>query len=211
MSCNTSENRMFNTSAINAGIGDPLSFTRSRSKQVGLISIYAALVLVCSYLLAYIPNVEVTTCLLFVAGYCFGTKHGCLVAFVVSVIFCYFNPFGPSPIFMLAFQISFYTLCGFLGGILFHFKHEKKFQLTLKTSLQLGILGLFLTIYFDVVITIVMNLPYFGLNWTAIWTSWLFGSVFSIIHYISNTLIFAFVLPVITNSILTHYGFQFRG
>ncbi len=193
-------------------IGEPLNNQKgsNASRRIALVAVYAALVLVAGYVLAYIPNIELVTCLLFVGGYCFRVGTGSLIAVVVSAIFSYFNPMGPSPPVLYAFQVLFYLCVAVLGGEIGRLRQRRQFKIATKTAVVLGVLGFGITLAFDIGSTFAMYLPIVDWNWVAVWPYWFTGIVFSILHLASNPLVFALLLPVVANAILEYYGTTLR-
>src|SRR5271157_4894922 len=178
------------------------------SRRVALVGIYAALILALDYI-PRPPNVEFMTCLLFVAGYCFGTRVGGFIAIVVSAIFSYANPLGPSQPTLFVFQVAFYMFVALLGSILGRIRQRRPFIIGTLGSAALGAIGFGITLLFDIGSTFAFGLPLTNWNWTAVWPIWFSGIAFTIIHVVSNAVIFAFLLPVIANAILTQYGSLF--
>ncbi|OLS12594.1 MAG: hypothetical protein RBG13Loki_3788 [Promethearchaeota archaeon CR_4] len=182
------------------------------SRRIALVGVYAALVLVAAYVLVYIPNVELVTCLLFVGGYCFGIITGSFIAVVVSVIFSNFNPLGSTlaafPL-LFVFQIIFYLCIAILGGVIGQMRHRQQFTISPKTAVTLGLLGFCITLAFDIGSTFAMYLPITDGNWIAVWSYWVAGIVFTILHLAFNPLVFAFLLPVVANAIIQNYGISF--
>lgn len=88
-----------------------------RSFRIVLVSTFTALGIVLGYLLAYIPNVELFTLTIFLSGFILGKRDGMIVGFLSSLIFCFFNPIGASPLPLLAFQLTHYTLTGLIGAL----------------------------------------------------------------------------------------------
>ncbi|GAF87161.1 unnamed protein product, partial [marine sediment metagenome] len=88
-----------------------------KSFRISLISTFTALAIVLGYLLAYLPNIELFTLMIFLSGFILGKRDGVIIGLFSSFIFCFFNPFGPSPIPLLMFQLLHYSLTGLLGAI----------------------------------------------------------------------------------------------
>ena len=172
-----------------------------KSFRIALVSIFTALAIVLGYLLAYIPNVELFTLTIFLAGFILGKRDGMIVGFLSSLIFCFFNPFG-SYLPLLAFQLTHYTLTGLIGAFTKDLLNNRKFLrnnndlYTISMMIILGTLGATITISFQVfasLVDVLMNygtieafVPYFFNP---------FAIPFTIIHIIGNTLGFIFILP----------------
>ncbi len=192
------------TEVFDEGISSSL-----RMKRVALVGIYAALILVLDYLPFRPPNVEFMTSLLFIAGYCFGARVGGLTALVVSATFSYLNPLGPSEPPLFAFQVAFYVGIALVGSFFARFRQRRPFNVSGRGSMARGALGLLGTLVFDIGSTFAFSLPLTNWNWAAVWPIWLSGIVFTLLHLVSNAIIFAFLLPVIANAINSQYGTLF--
>ncbi|MFW9876099.1 MAG: hypothetical protein ACFFG0_23600 [Candidatus Thorarchaeota archaeon] len=171
-----------------------------KSFRIALISTFTALGLVLGYLLAYIPNIEVFTLTNFLSGFMLGKRDGMIVGFLSSLIFCFFNPLGASPLPLLAFQLTHYTLTGLLGALTNEFLNKQSF-FTIDDDLYkipvmviFGILGASITISFQIFSSLVDVLSYFG-TIDEFLPYFLTGIPFTITHIIGNTLGFIFILP----------------
>jgi len=97
-----------------------------KSFRIVLISTFSALAIVLGYLLVYIPNIELFTLMIFLSGFILGKRDGMIVGLLSSFIFCYFNPFGASPLPLLAFQLIHYSITGLLGALTSDLIQKKK-------------------------------------------------------------------------------------
>ncbi|MBI5265850.1 MAG: ECF transporter S component [candidate division Zixibacteria bacterium] len=89
----------------------------SRARLIARIALFAALVYVCSWMLAMIPNVKVTFFIIFTAGFVWGAPAGMLVGAVGTGLWSLFNPYGPVAIPILVAQVAGSALCGLVGTI----------------------------------------------------------------------------------------------
>ncbi len=171
-----------------------------KSFRIALVSTFTALGIVLGYLLAYIPNVELFTLTIFLSGFILGKRDGMIVGFLSSLIFCFFNPIGASPLPLLAFQLTHYTLTGLIGAITKDLINNRKFMrdsndfYTISMMIILGFLGALITVSFQVFSSLVDVLLYFG-TIDEYGPYFLTGIPFTIIHIIGNTLGFIFILP----------------
>jgi len=170
------------------------------SFRIALISSFTALTIVLGYFLAYIPNIELFTLFIFLSGFILGKRDGTFVGFLSSFIFCYVNPFGSSPIPLFIFQLTHYSLTGFIGGVIKSlsqkknlFKDEGDFY---KVSFMIlfGLIGALITSSFQVISSIIHVLSFLG-TLNEFLPYFLSGIVFTVIHIIGNTLGFIFILP----------------
>ena len=170
------------------------------SFRIALVSTFAALSIVLGYMLAYIPNIELFTLTIFLSGFILGKRDGMIVGLLSSFIFCFFNPFGASPLPLLTFQLMHYSLIGLIGALirdLFQKKGISKLDDDLyKFSVMVifGCIGALITLSFQVISSLVDVLSYFG-TINEFLPYFLTGVGFTVIHIIGNTLGFIFILP----------------
>jgi len=171
-----------------------------KSFRIALISTFVALAIVLGYILAYIPNIELFTLTIFFSGFILGKRDGMIVGFLSSFIFCFFNPFGSSPLPLLIFQLTHYSITGLLGGLTSNlvqkkkiFKYEGDFY---KFSLLVlfGIIGALITVNFQILSSLIYVLSFLG-TLSEFLPYFLTGVVFTAIHIIGNMLGFIFILP----------------
>ena len=171
-----------------------------KSFRIALISTFTALAIVLGYLLASIPNIELFTLMIFLSGFILGKRDGMMVGLLSSFIFCYFNPFGSSPMPLLAFQLFHYSITGFLGALTNDLLQRKKSfkpsEDLYKFSIMalLGIIGALITANFQIFSSIIYVLSFLG-SLNEFLPYFLTGSIFTAIHIIGNTLGFIFILP----------------
>ncbi len=165
-----------------------------------LLSTFTALSVVLGYALIFLPNIEVYTLMIFLTGFIMGKKDGALVGLMSSLIFCFFNPIGASPLPLLALQLTYYSLVGVCGGITSGFLNDKSFfkpkedLYVFPIMLTLGIVAAIMTFTFDVFSTVILALSVFG-TLDAFWPNYIFGIPFTAVHLVGNVLLFVFVLP----------------
>ncbi|MFW9939910.1 MAG: hypothetical protein ACFFFT_02625 [Candidatus Thorarchaeota archaeon] len=171
-----------------------------KSFRITLISTFTALAIVLGYLLVYIPNIELFTLTIFLSGFILGKRDGMIVGFLSSLIFCFFNPIGASPLPLLAFQLTHYSLTGLLGALTNNFLNKRSF-FTFDEDLYIfpvmiifGVLGTMITISFQLFSSLVDVLLYFG-TIEEFLPYFITGFPFTIIHIVGNTLGFIFILP----------------
>lgn len=170
------------------------------SFRIVLVSTFSALAIVLGYMLAYIPNIELFTLTIFLSGFILGKRDGIIVGCFSSLIFCFFNPFGASPLPLLTFQLFHYSLTGFLGALTGDYLKKKSFFkpnediYLLPVMVLFGIIGALITIHFQIFSSMVDVLSFFGTIDEFI-PYFLTGILFTVTHIIGNTLGFIFILP----------------
>ncbi len=170
-----------------------------KSFRIVLISTFTALAIVLGYLLALIPNIELFTLTIFLSGFILGKRDGMIVGLFSSFIFCFFNPFGPSPLPLFTFQLFHYSLTGLLGGLSGVYLKKKEWlkkdpdMYIFPMMAIFGLLGALITIFFQIFSSLVSVLSIYGIE--VFLPYFLAGLGFTIIHIIGNILTFIFILP----------------
>ncbi|MFX1259852.1 MAG: hypothetical protein ACFFAN_18535 [Promethearchaeota archaeon] len=173
-----------------------------KSFRIALLSIFVALAVVVGYLLAFIPNVELFTVMIFLSGFIMGKKDGAIVGLMSSFIFVFFNPYGVSPLPLFAYQLIHYALVGVIGGFTCNFISKKEYfkpeedLYVFPVILIFAIIGAVITIVYDIISTLIGALIFYG-TFEAFLTAYIIGLPFTTVHLIGNTLGFIFILPVL--------------
>ena len=168
--------------------------------RISLIATFTALAIVLGYTLAYIPNIEVFTLMIFLSGFIMSKKEGAIIGLLSASIFTFFNPLGPSPPPLFIYQLIHYSTTGLLGGLTKDFLRNKEYfkptedLYIFRIMLLFGFLGAVITFVFDILstlfggFTVSITIDYFI-------ASYLLGIVFTTVHLIGNILVFVFLLP----------------
>ncbi|MFX1316759.1 MAG: ECF transporter S component [Promethearchaeota archaeon] len=169
------------------------------SFRIVLVSTFSALAIVLGYMLANLPNIELFTLTIFLSGFILGKRDGFIVGIFSSFIFCFFNPWGSSPLPLLAFQMFHYSLTGFIGALTrdylkkkIYFKPDEDLYL-LPIMVILGFLGALITISYQIFASLVNVLFFYTID--EFLAYFLMGILFTITHIVGNTLGFTFILP----------------
>ena len=119
----------------------------SKTQDYVIMAIFIASIIAVGLLFIEIPNVEMVTATIFLAGYALGSQKGLIVAIFGELLFSLLNPFGaPSPPLLVAQLISM-GLAGYAGGVLYQL--NRRIPALFKKSVQLGVAGLLLTAFYD--------------------------------------------------------------
>ncbi len=170
------------------------------SLKIALTSIFTALSIVVGYMLVFLPNIEIITLMIFLAGFIIGKKEGILVGAFSSFIFCFFNPMGSSNFPLLTVQVIYYSFVGLLGAITKYLIQNRKFfkpkedLYVYQILVVFGIISVLLTTIFSIIIEIPGYLLFAGPG-VPFLSYIMLGIPFSIIHVIGNLLGFAIILP----------------
>jgi hypothetical protein len=156
------------------------------------LSMFTALGVTLGYALMLIPNVELVTATVFIAGVVSGAWGGAFVGAATEGIFSLFHPLGaPSPPLWIAQVISM-AVAGAAGGLFF----GSTFPLSQSKRVKIGIAGFLCTLNFAVLTTIAFALTV-SFSMKQILASLVFGIGFYIVHLISNTVIFFTIVPAV--------------
>lgn len=155
---------------------------------------FTALAVGSGYALLLVPNVELITSIIFVSGVYLGSRRGMIVGIVAEFVFSATNPLGSGLVFLplLVAQMTGMGLVGFAGG-LFR-KPLLSGNWPLGKLLFLGATGAVLTFFYDTITTLAYPLSAgFGAKQMAAY--WMAGMGFTVIHQVSNAIIFFTALP----------------
>jgi uncharacterized membrane protein len=137
------------------------------------------------YAFVYIPNFELVSPTVFLAGVLFGIRTGTLVGILTYFIFGILNPLGMSPLPLLLTQILVGSLIGLSGG----FCHKKRWN---KAHIILP-LGILITLLSDT-LTTSAGFVFFPSRKSFL-AYFIFGLPFVIWHIFTQSIIYGFVLP----------------
>jgi len=173
---------------------------RKKSFRIALIATFSSLAVVLGYLLAYIPNIELFTILVFLSGFIMGKRDGLIIGLLSSAIFTFLNPLGASPLPLFTYQLLHYSLTGLSGGLIRNYLNEKEYfkpredLYILRVMVLFGIIGGILTFVFDILSTLFGGfIVSFAIEYFIV--SYLSGLLFTTIHLVGNILGFVFILP----------------
>jgi energy-coupling factor transport system substrate-specific component len=165
-------------------------------QKISLIALFIALGVTLGFALFHIPNVELITATIFIAGYIMGIKEGLFIGIFIESIYSFFNPLGIAapPIFLG--QILAMGFTGVLGGLM---RNRTHFQSSV-FYIELGVAGFLSTMIFAILTTLFYTLST-GLSKDKLLISFITGLGFYITHIITNTLIFIILIPVLIKTI----------
>jgi len=177
-----------------------LLLIRKRSYRIALLSTFSALAVVLGYMLAYLPNIELFTLMIFLSGFILGKREGLIVGLLSASIFTFFNPLGASPPPLFIYQLFHYSLTGLSGGLIKGFLSEKEYfhpredLYIFRVMVVFGIAAAILTFTYDILSTAIGGLLV-STSVEYLITTYMTGIVFTIVHFIGNILGFVFLLP----------------
>ncbi|MFO7891415.1 MAG: ECF transporter S component [bacterium] len=166
------------------------------TKKICLIGICIALAVAVGYAFLLIPNIEIITATIFIAGYLLGLRNGIFIGITAEAIFSFTNPYGiPSPPLFVA-QIISMGFTGFLGALF----SSPEISNHIKTHLKFACAGLIATVFFAVC-TNVAFIVSMGFHLDKFFSTILTGLHFYVIHIVSNMIIFFTIVPLLINKL----------
>ena len=154
-------------------------------------ALFAALAVGMGYLFILVPNVEMITATVFIAGGIVGPLHGAVIGLLAELIYSAFNPFGMAIPPLLIVQVLCFAFIGYVGGVV----SSRNSPSTPLRFFVLGVCGFFLTLFYDVATTLSFALFTAGTDLQKLASTFVFGITFYAVHSIGNTLIFVTVVP----------------
>jgi len=186
----------------------PLENDRVRPSQVGSLKAsvaaasFAALAAAGGYLLMFIPNVEVFSLILFVAGYSVGPLRGVAAACSASILYFGFNPQGGFFPPLLAAQILGSSLNPLAGSLFRRSKVEG-----LRSFLLVSSAGAVTTFAYDLLTNLAFPLTA-GFDLNQIGVTLALGVPFAAVHIGSNAAIFFLLAPRLMR-LTSEHGWRF--
>ena len=165
----------------------------NRTRRVLLASLMVALTTAAGYALAGLPNVELVTTLIFVSGFLLGAGLGAAVGAVSWCVHSLFNPLGAAIPPVLAAQVLSGILVGAAGGLLG--RRLVNIGSRVWASLAAGVLGLFLTLIFQLLVNTAFFYTFTGdAETTTLYKYLIAGLAFTVTHLVWNAGVFMIVL-----------------
>lgn len=157
-------------------------------------SIFTALAIGLGFSLIMVPNIELITVIIFLAGLTLGIGWGVLVGGTAELIFSVLNPFGSGLVFppLLLAQVLSMMIVGLAGGFMRPLFFKREFSA--KNIAGLAITGFILTFIFDSLTT--LSYPFsVGFDLPQTVGIYISGIGFTILHQVSNAIVFAIGVP----------------
>jgi len=151
-----------------------------------------------------IPNVEIVTMTVFLAGALLGPVSGLVAGILTAYLFSMLNPLGATPNSILIARILAWGLCGAVAGAV-----PVRREVSLASQIMLGAYGMLLTVVYQFLIAASYAIST-NLNWNAVLANLTLSAWFSGLHVLSNTLIFAIILPILIRRLSALPIFQSR-
>jgi uncharacterized membrane protein len=160
--------------------------------KLARMALFTALGAALGYALSGVPNVELVTATVFIAGAVLGPAEGALVGAAAEALYTSFHPMGaPAPPLWIA-QVLSMSLAGWFGGIWSRFRPGAFIRSRIGTVAT----GLVCTLTFDLLTT--ASFAFFvHFNVKQLVQSFAFGLWFYVLHAAGNAVIFYLLVPAV--------------
>jgi uncharacterized membrane protein len=161
---------------------------------VALVAILAATGLGGNYVLSGTPNIELSSVMVFLSGFLFGTPVGALVGLITMTIYQIWNPWGAfiPPIGLAVIFCTTFT--GIVGGIAGRNVNVSRNIDRNRLTFSAATLGVLTTLFFDLVTNFAFSIT---INQSYVLILWL-GLPLMLVHMISNGILFGLLVPSVT-------------
>lgn len=176
-----------------------------KTRKALLASLLISVTVAFGYALAGVPNVELMTLSVFVAGYLLGGRLGVVVGAVSIAAHSLFNPMGAALPPLLIAQIIGFAIVGFAGtiGRLIVARRPRWLGIVLS-----GVLGFAVTFVYDVLTNVGAFYSITGAGAPASLVTFVVaGMAFMVMHLVWNTVLFLVVLTPVLN-VLARYRLE---
>ena len=156
-------------------------------------AVFSATAIGLGFVFLIIPNVEFITVTIFLSGFYLGSKYGALVGGVSIMVYSILNPMGSGLAYLplLIGQTISMIIIGIFGSFLSVFLNKVRLKIKIFIS---GIAGFISTFIYDFITTISFPIS-IGYSFNEIIIYGMSGLIFTVMHLISNTIIFMIVVP----------------
>ena len=156
-------------------------------------AIFTATAIALGFVFMLIPNVEFISVTVFIAGLTLGLGFGAMVGGTSMFIYSILNPLGSGLIYipLLLGQVIAMALIGMFGAL----TRKALLKLSIKLIIPIaGAIGCLCAIWYDGLTTMAYPISA-GYSWEETLAYSISGLIFTLMHVISNTLIFSIVVP----------------
>jgi hypothetical protein len=147
------------------------------------------------------PNVEFTSLFSFIVGSMEGAVVGAFFGGFVMLINGFSSPWGFGGL-NIPFQIVGMIVAGVLGGVYRRFTYNISFSV--RFSLETAVLGAFIALVYDLITNLGFGIQLIlaGENSSlALFTAVAYGSFFSLVHIVSNIVVFGVLFLPLANAL----------
>ena len=160
------------------------------TRKIALAGLLSSLAVALGFLLIAVPNVELMTLTVFVSGGLLGLRGGILVGVVSMLIYSIANPMGAAIPMVTVSQAIGLGIVGAAGAAAPAVRHIWKGRMV--RNIIFASAGLLLTIVYDFLTNLAL-----GISMGTVIAVLVAGIVFSVVHFVSNALIFFFLADVL--------------
>jgi len=160
------------------------------TRKIALAGLLSSLAVALGFLLIAVPNVELMTLTVFVSGGLLGLRGGILVGVVSMLIYSIANPMGAAIPMVTASQVVGLGIVGAAGAATPAIRHILKGRMV--RNIIFASAGLLLTIVYDFLTNLAL-----GISVGTVVAVLVAGILFSVVHFVSNALIFFFLADVL--------------
>lgn len=175
------------------------------SRRIAYAGVFIALTVALGYALMVIPNLEMITATVFIAGWLMGPGMGALIGLLSETIYSGLHPLGSGFLFppLLIAQVATIALVGFIGGLAR--KGEIFFLANAGGYFGLALVGTMLTLIYDIATSLAYPLAA-GFEGVQLWATLIAGLGLGGVHLISNAVIFFLIVPNILKAVHSQLG-----
>jgi hypothetical protein len=175
-----------------------------RERTVILAALFIALSVALGFLLAGIPNVELMTLTVFMAGIFCGARLGGAIGALSIVLHSLLSQFGPAPAPLLAAQVAGFVIVGWGGGLI----GPRLSPARASSVAASAAAGLVLTFVYDVLTTVATAFIALGASRfiEGLWGIAVAGIGFTALHEGVNTAVFAVAVPPLMKAVRAWQG-----
>lgn len=171
----------------------------SSVQKVALFSVFVAIGVVIQ-LLPRPPNAEFTSLLTFVVGAMFGSVAGVLCGGLIMFVNGFLSPWGVAGL-MMPFQMTGMAIAGVVGSI---YRRNLSNRRETWFFIEAGVLGALIALIYDVITNIGVAVSFVIVGTPpllALFSAFAWGAPFSLIHVVSNTIVFGVVFLPLMNTL----------
>ncbi|MBN1559888.1 ECF transporter S component [candidate division KSB1 bacterium] len=158
-----------------------------------LSAMFVALSVAMGYFFLAVPNVEMISATVFIAGAVVGPLYGALIGGSAELLFSLFNPMGSAAPPLLVAQVLAFALIGALGGCV----GSPGGMPLWRKMIVYGLCGFWLTLFYDALTTLSFTIYMAGFDLQKLAAIFTAGALFTLTHVLVNTAIFTTIVPFI--------------
>ena len=158
--------------------------------KIALAGLLSSLAVALGFLLMAVPNVELITLVVFVSGSILGVRGGALVGVVTMLIYSVANPMGAAIPLVTVSQAAGQGVVGALGATAPLIRRVSTRRIV--RNIVFAAAGVVVTLQYDLLTNLAL-----GVSVGSVLPVMAAGLVFSLIHFVSNGMIFFFLADVL--------------